>query len=102
LPVVIVVWPAGSPGGYQATLDCEILCISRQPFFTAARTLVERGFPVDALLVMRWRGSFADALRGKLGEVAQLTVIENDRTGPAFRRYTPAPQMLFAGAGGRA
>jgi hypothetical protein len=99
LPVVIVMWPAGSPGRYQATLDGETLCISRQPFFTAARTLVARGFLADALLVMRWRGSFADALRGKLGEVAQLTVIENDRTGPASRRYTPPPKFCSPAQG---
>jgi hypothetical protein len=98
--IIILVSPAGSPGSYVAELYGEVLCRSRTPFLAAARRLIERGFSPAATLVMRWAGSSTDALRGKLGIAAGLTVIENDRAGPAFRRYSPPPECRLPAQGG--
>jgi hypothetical protein len=80
--IVITLDPGERPGSYRASLDGKTLCISRQPFFTAARELIARGFAPDAQLAMCWRGSSADALRGRLGLAAGLTVSESERGGP--------------------
>jgi hypothetical protein len=85
--IVITLEPGERPGSYLASLDGEALCVSRQPFFEAARELIARGFPAEVMLIMRWRGSSADALRGRLGLAAGLTVSESDRGGPRIVPY---------------
>jgi hypothetical protein len=95
--VVIEVRPAGAPGLYVSTLDGQCLSVSRQPFVTSAWTLLRRGVAPDLMLVMRSRSSSTDALRGKLGEVAELTVIENRHAGPVIRPYrNPASECPLA------
>jgi hypothetical protein len=71
-------------GLFEARLGDRLLCMSRQPFLTAARVLVSEGHDPDSVLVMRHTGSNADALSAKLGVAARLTVNE---TKPAFERW---------------
>lgn len=88
--IVIVVREA-APGRFSAFLDSEkIVKSSKTPFCTAARVLVERGYPADATLIMRHGGSKTDALRAPLGKAAMLTVVELKAGGPPrFARWSP-------------
>jgi hypothetical protein len=62
------------PGSFEAVLDGETLCRSRQPFITSARILIERGYDPDMVLTMQHAGSNTIALRGRLGAVAKVEV----------------------------
>jgi len=89
--------PSRPPQGqrYEARLEgCDsVLCVSRTPFFDAGRALIKQGYDPDSRLVMRHDGSATQALRGKLGIAAKLTVKEYDdgRSPPTFARYRPFP-----------
>jgi hypothetical protein len=65
-----------SPGVYVVTLDGEAVARDCAPFLAAARKLLNRGADPDSELSMRWQGSPHVAMRGRLGSVATLTVVE--------------------------
>jgi hypothetical protein len=108
-PIIIVVSPTTSAGFFQAKLEYvnEVLVQnSRQPFFDAARVLVEKGYDSNVLLVMKHLGSDIAALRAQLGEAAKLRVEEGPHgprfvargTGPKTRVVAPpiAPSVASA------
>src|SRR5436190_7670169 len=67
--IVITVSPAASNRGlYEARLGDRLLCSSRQPFFDAARVLVDEGCDLNAIMVMRHAGSNTDCLTAKVGK----------------------------------
>ena len=80
-----------TPGCFSAAVNGEILVISsRQPFFDACRSLLNAGADPNSWVVMRHAGSDVEALRGKLGILAKLSV-EDDRLGrPNFRSWRGA------------
>jgi hypothetical protein len=91
LKLIVLVAPAdGNTGWYQARLDGDdrVLCVSRTPFFDAARTLVAAGYSPDTILILRHVGSDTDSLRARLGTAASLTV-EETGYGPQIRRGKP-------------
>jgi hypothetical protein len=87
--LVIVVSPvADRPGVFEASVDGRVLCISRTPFFAAARKLITEGYDAATAVVMRHSGSDTDCLRAPLGMAAKLTVEDSCST-PDFRRWKP-------------
>jgi hypothetical protein len=74
---------------YEARLeDGSLLGRYRCPFFGAARALLAMGYPEDTTLVMRHEGSEVISLRGPIGKMAKLTVLENETFGPVLRTFT--------------
>jgi len=74
-----------------------ILPSSRQPLLDAARVLLALGCDPEQRLVMRHQGSSINAMSGKIGELAKLTVRETDTEGPHFRALpTVRRQCPFA------
>jgi hypothetical protein len=72
-----------------------VLCVSRQPFLDAARTLIWAGYSPDIMLFGRRKGSSNWSLRGRLGDAAKLTV---DETKTRFARWKPFSSSAVAGA----
>ena len=93
LTIVLSPAPTGT-GRFEARSDRDdrVLCVSRTPFFAAARKLVALGNDPDATLVMRHAGSETDSLRAELGIAAALTV-EETNYGPKLRRWKPIPAL---------
>jgi hypothetical protein len=75
---------------YVARLDADerVLCVSRTPFFEAARKLIAQGYDPGITLTLRHAGSSTDSLRTKLGTAAALAV-EETGYGPQLRRWKP-------------
>src|SRR5262249_25646549 len=91
----IIVTPAPrSTGCYEARLEGHdyVLCVSRTPFFDAARTLIAQGYGPCIMLVLRHAGSDKDSLRANLGTAAALTV-EETKYGPRLRRWKPVSTL---------
>jgi hypothetical protein len=84
-------------GRFEARLDGDdrVLCVSRTPFFDAARELMANGYDPNLTLIMRHAGSDTDSLRAKLGTAASLTVEETDY-GPKLRRWKPFSTLAVA------
>ncbi len=89
LTVVITPAPRGA-GRFEVRLDGDdrLLCVSRTPFFDAARELVAAGYDPNILLILRYSGSEVDCLRARLGMAASLSVEETDY-GPKLRGWKP-------------
>jgi hypothetical protein len=89
LTIVLSPAPSGS-GRFEARLHGydRVLCVSRTPFFDAARELVADGYDPNTDLVLRRAGSDNDSLKAKLGTAASLTVEETEY-GPKLRRWKP-------------
>jgi hypothetical protein len=91
-----------SPGRYSAFLDGKELCSSRQPFFTAARALLEQGADPAAVLTASHTGSSIVALRSTVGEAAKWMVEEGDNSGVMRRRRCrPQPEDATQGVAER-
>ena len=89
--IVIIVSPVPDrPGYFTATLSGARLCVSQEPLLAAARELVQRGAPSDALLAMRHAGADYDALSGQLGALAKLTIEDGPDGRPRVRRWRPS------------
>ena len=96
--LIVIATPAPRGAGrYQARLydDDRVLCVSRTPFFDAARELVAIGYDPNTELTLRHAGSNADSLSARLGTAASLTV-EETKCGPQFRRWKPIPALAVA------
>jgi hypothetical protein len=88
---------------YEARLDGEVVTISKTPFLSAARVLLEQGHSPDTILAMSRAVSDTGSLRATLGAAAKLTVMETETVGPRFGRYRPPPAgMPFATMTGEA
>ena len=101
---LVTVSPNGAPGHFDAVIDGELMVASsRQPFTDTARVLLDRGVDSNSWLIQRHAGSDVDALRGKVGIAAKLTVKEPDRGQVHFARYVPfgpspvAPRVAQSG-----
>jgi hypothetical protein len=74
---------------YEASTGGEVICRSKTPLFSAARALLRRGVDPNTELRMVRFGSDMTVMRARLGDAAELTVIENDKAGPRFGKYEP-------------
>jgi hypothetical protein len=97
LTIILSPVPFSSVGSYEARLDGDdrILCISRTPFFDAARKLAAEGHDCDTTLFLRHADSDTDSLRANLGTAASLTV-EETKYGPRLRRWKPISTLAVA------
>jgi hypothetical protein len=87
--LVIVVAPASrSTGQFEVRLNQRRLCVSRTPFFEAARVLRAEGVDPSTILVMRHSGSRTVSLKASIAVAAGLTV-EETKYGPRVRRWKP-------------
>jgi hypothetical protein len=74
-------------GKYDVELDGRYLLTSPQPFFDAARLLLEQGYDPALRLQMRRAGRQQIDLAAPLGKAAGLTVEANSLGRPIFRRH---------------
>jgi hypothetical protein len=91
---VIIVAPHGTRGSYAARIEGrdDVLCVSKAPFLTSARKLLELGYDPSTILVMGHVGSPTECLRGRIGAAAELIVHETP-WGPVFQKASPT--LLF-------
>ena len=75
---------------FEAWLDDELFCISRQPRLDGARELLRRGYGPDVLMTTRAHDRSYDSWRpAPLGELAKWTVAE--MSGRGLRRMSWRP-----------
>jgi len=73
---------------YEATLESgKVVARSRTPLFAAARVLQAEGFPDDATLLLRRKGSKRTDMTGTIGQLSKLTIIEG-KAPPRIGRFT--------------
>jgi len=89
LKISITAAPDGA-SRYVARIDGDdrVLCVSRTPFFDAARELLAEGYDPSVTLIMCHAGTDTMSLRAKLGVAARFTVEETDY-GPKLRCWKP-------------
>jgi hypothetical protein len=84
---------------YEARLEGELLCVSREPEFAAARALLGLGYAPEELMTTRWEGSAHDAIvPATLGHLAKWTVVE-ESTGLRVRKWAPRPAAVSSRLG---
>lgn len=89
--LIVVATPAPRGAGrFEGRLDGHdrVLCVSRTPFFDAARELLAQGYDPNDLLMLRHAGSDTDSLRAELRTAASLTVKETGY-GPRVQPWKP-------------
>ena len=90
-----VVSPNGLPGHFAAAVNgLFIVLSSRQPLLDTCRALLADGADPNSWVIMRHAGSDVDALRGKVGLLARLT-IEESAHGPVFRSFRDARRVRW-------
>jgi hypothetical protein len=92
--IQIVIHPAPrSPGveaqRYIAKWEQREVCVSRTPFFAAARVLVSEGMDPETPLAMSHAGNpDTVCMRAPLGTAAGLAISESRNSGLQLRRFT--------------
>jgi hypothetical protein len=81
---------------FEARIDGRLLCTSPAPFCEAARVLLAEGADPATVIAMRHVGSDTIALRTSLGHAAGLTVADDGKGRPRFRKWQPSPFHLSA------
>ena len=95
--ITVTISPAARPGEFAVyTGGRQLLAGSQQPLLDSARALLAEGHAVDAVLVMRHRGSSIDALRSTIGVAAALTVTDSRHGTPTFRAFRRGPAGVVA------
>lgn len=90
MPIRIDLVPVRTrPGYYDALLAGRILCRSRQPFYDAARVLLNDGIDYEIVIEAWHRGSPHPAMRAPIGEASNWAIEETERTGFRRRRWRP-------------
>ena len=80
---------------FDVCLDGELILTSRQPWYDAARELVSRGYPGDTLLTVRHADQDDDRVVPlEIGELAQWSISDSDRSGLKRIRCQPLPEHL--------
>lgn len=94
--IMIKIAPAGREKYHTTILETgEYLGNFKTPLLAAARELVCRGEDPEQIAAITWDG-VTPSLSGRLGVLAALTVIENEKQGPAFGKYKPFPSEKAA------
>lgn len=81
----------GRSGRWNADCGAHHVHSVRTPLLSMARKLLEAGFDPNIELRIVHRGAGTVAIRVKIGEAARLTVVENEKDGPRFGKYSPMP-----------
>ncbi len=75
---------------FEAHLDGELICVSRQPRLDSARVLLKRGYPAGMLLTTRAHNRNYDSFVPRpIGELAEETMVEGSRDGLRRRKWEP-------------
>ena len=80
---------------FNGYIDDRCIVCSGQPFLDASRILINEGIDPNTVMIMRHKGSNIDALIGKIGIAAKLTVDEGDSSDgtPRFKTWKPFPDV---------
>lgn len=91
--IQIIVHPKPNrQGHYDAYLGDDLLCSSRLPFFDGARALLGKGLPPTLMVTMRHHDrAYPSFVPMPLGQAAQLSVAENDASGPKLIKHKANP-----------
>jgi hypothetical protein len=95
--LIVIASPAPlGAGRFEVRLDGHdrVVCVSRTPFFDAARRLLAQGYHPNTLLMLRHAGSDTDSLRDKLGTASSLTVKET-AYGPRVEPWKPISTLRY-------
>ena len=80
---------------FDVYLDGELILISRQPWYGAARELLRRGYPSGTLLTMRHAGKDYDCfVPREIGYLAGRSISDSDRGALKRVRWQPLPEHL--------
>lgn len=79
---------------WQAWIDGELVYTGREPFFPTARILQSRGVPDDTPIALRHRGAGHVSLTSTVGQAAKLTVTDDNRGRPRFKKFQPYPEDI--------
>ena len=75
---------------FEAWLDGELICVSRQPRLDGARELLKRGHSPSTMMTTRELGRDYDSWRpAPLGELAKWTIVDSSRDGLLRRTWEP-------------
>ena len=78
---------------FDAFLDGEFICTSREPLFDGARELLARGYDPSTLMTTRHVGkSFDNFKPAPIGKLAKLMIEESDAGGLRMRKWEPHPR----------
>jgi len=95
MQTIITIREGRRPGKWEAQVEGQLLCTSRQPFLAAARVLLQQGCDPTTRIIMRHDGSEADSLCSTIGEAAKLSVTETG-SAPVFSQWEPFDRSRFA------
>ncbi|MCZ6604846.1 MAG: hypothetical protein O7A03_06840 [Alphaproteobacteria bacterium] len=77
---------------FDAFLDGEFICTSREPLFAGARELLARGYDPSTLMTTRHEGKAFDSFKpAPIGKLAKLMIEESDAGGLRMRKWKPHP-----------
>lgn len=93
--VVVSPCSGSSTARFEAWVGGRCLSVSETPLLTAARVLTKEGCNPNATLEMWHQGATEFALRGRLGDLALLTV-KNGPNAPAFAKWQPFDREALA------
>ncbi len=78
---------------FDAHLDGEHICTSREPLFAGARELLARGYDPSTLMTTRHDGKTFDNFKpAPIGKLAKLMIVEADIRGLQMRKWQPHPK----------
>lgn len=80
-------------GVFEAYVDGALVCISRQPFYDAARVLLKKGLAPDAIIHQIIGGGVL-SMQATIGNAARWTISDTDRGGIQRRKWV---EMLTGG-----
>lgn len=73
----------------------ELIGRYKEPLLSVARELLNKGANPEETLGLTRDGCKVD-MSGKIGKLAKLTVIENQKEGPRFGQYKSYPELAHA------
>ena len=80
---------------FEAHLDGELICVSRQPRLDGARELLRRGYPPRTLLTTRaYDRGYDSWVPAPICDLAKETMIEGSRDGLQRRKWEPFENSL--------
>ena len=75
---------------FDAHLDGEHICTSREPLFAGARELLARGYDPSTLMTTRHDGKTFDSFKpAPIGKLAKLMIMESSRDGLRLVKWKP-------------
>lgn len=84
-------------GVFEARVDGDLVCVSRQPLYDAARVLLKKGFSSDEIIRKITRSGVL-SMQTTIGNAAYWAVSGSDRAGIHLRKWVEMPTGTFTGA----